>query len=215
MPTLRQTLSQLILGQTGGKNRVQIIELLKERAYNTNQLAEKLSLNYRTVKHHTDLLMKYNIIDTSKSSTYGHVFFLTSEMEKNLDYYNDVVKKLSEIAESPSFFKNIIEQMTDGIIIIDDTGKNLYWNKSAEEIFEYSRDEPVGNYITIFHDMDHFESMIRRIVKENELTDFRTKGISKSGKKLDLDVTIWDFKNEDNKIIGFCIVIRHVRGQKP
>jgi len=53
---LRQLLWYLIAGTRGGMNRARILEALHERPYNANQLSETLGLDYRTIRHHLELL---------------------------------------------------------------------------------------------------------------------------------------------------------------
>jgi two-component system response regulator HydG len=51
---------------------------------------------------------------------------------------------LAKIAKDPGFFLNVFETMREGMMIIDEDGRILYFNKAAEEITGYPRDEVLG-----------------------------------------------------------------------
>ncbi len=79
----------LITGSKGGENRARIILELKNRPYNANKLAEKLSLDYKTIRHHIDVLME-NAIIKSTGEKYGASYFLSDEMEENYDTFMEI-----------------------------------------------------------------------------------------------------------------------------
>jgi predicted transcriptional regulator len=145
MGTLKQTLSYLILGQKGGENRIQIINLLQERPYNLNQMSEILQLNYRTIKHHIDTLLKNDLVNSSHTGSYGEVYFLSPQMEGNTEILEDIIKKfytsnkLRDFTSSPKLFQNAMEQVNDVIIIINKEGQIFFWNESAEKLFGHKK----------------------------------------------------------------------------
>ena len=73
----------LIAGMKGGINRARIIHLLHQRPYNANQIAEKLGLDYKTTRHHLEVLEKNDIITASGGKKYGRMYFLSHLMEKH------------------------------------------------------------------------------------------------------------------------------------
>ncbi len=79
----------LIAGTRGGVNRARIMNLLHKRPYNANQLAELLKLDYKTVRHHLDYLMKHEVI-VQQGEGYGSVFYLSSEIEENFDSFREI-----------------------------------------------------------------------------------------------------------------------------
>ena len=83
----------LILGTRGGLNRAKIITKLKDQPYNTNQLAEELNVNYRTITHYITVLENSNVI-SSFGEKYGKMYFLSDEMKKNYTEFEEVWEQL-------------------------------------------------------------------------------------------------------------------------
>jgi DNA-binding transcriptional ArsR family regulator len=83
----------LLAGTRGGPNRARILAALRERPRNANQLAEALSLNYRTVLHHLELLIKHGLIATPAKDAYGAVYFLSATMERNLGLLERILQE--------------------------------------------------------------------------------------------------------------------------
>lgn len=80
-------------GTKGGLTRIKIIELLKERPYNSHQLCKELKVDYRTIIHHIKILVDNEFIH-SEGKKYGEVYFLTEMFEKEMDSFNEILKKL-------------------------------------------------------------------------------------------------------------------------
>jgi len=92
-PELRRLLWYLLAGTRGGENRIRIIELLHERPYNINQLAQILRLNYKAVEHHMNVLLKNNLVLT-KGEKYGVLYFLTPYFETHFDTFLEICNKI-------------------------------------------------------------------------------------------------------------------------
>ena len=216
MPTIKHALSYLILGQKGGKNRIQIIDLLKERPYNLNQMAEILSLNYRTVKHHVEQLRKNELISPSHTGGYGDVYFLTPDMERNIEIFNDISKKFSDSRKlidfhsSPKFLKSVLEQTHDAVIIINKEGQVHFWNISAEKLYGFPEKEIWGHTLQIFPDAELQENLIKKVTMGEQIVAYETRLRHKSGKDIFVNLTMDAIKDENDKIIGFSLLSRDI-----
>ncbi len=87
--TFKHLLLWLFTGTRGGPNRARIIDVLREEPMNTNQLRLTLGLDYRTVKHHLEVLEDNELI-YSMGSGYGSMFFLTQRIEEHLDEFDEI-----------------------------------------------------------------------------------------------------------------------------
>ena len=90
---MKYVLGWLIAGTRGGETRAKIIRILKETPQNANQLANTLGMDYRTIRHHLEVLEKNRII-TSAGDGYGTTYFLSQAMEENYPFFEEIVNKI-------------------------------------------------------------------------------------------------------------------------
>jgi DNA-binding transcriptional ArsR family regulator len=91
-PNAKRLLWFLFAGSRGGDNRMKIIDLLKERPYNINQLSESLGLDYKAIQHHILVLQKNNMI-TKMGEKYGVLYFISNYLEDNIEAFNEIKSK--------------------------------------------------------------------------------------------------------------------------
>ncbi|MWG35489.1 ArsR/SmtB family transcription factor [Halomarina oriensis] len=63
----------VLTGTRGGTNRARILRAIHDRPQNANRLAERLDLDYKTVRHHLDVLQDNGIV-TVGGEDYGAVY---------------------------------------------------------------------------------------------------------------------------------------------
>jgi DNA-binding transcriptional ArsR family regulator len=93
--SLKYLLGWLIAGTRGGPTRARLIEALKETPQNANQLAISLGMDYKTMRHHLEVLEKNKII-TSVGDRYGATYFLSQTMEDNYALFEEIVNKIGK-----------------------------------------------------------------------------------------------------------------------
>ena len=92
---LKYLLGWLIAGSRGGPMRARVIEVLRQTPQNANQLAAILGVDYKTIRHHVDLLEKNNMITSAGgSSGYGVTYFLSPALEDNYAVFEDIRKRM-------------------------------------------------------------------------------------------------------------------------
>ena len=93
--SMKYVLGWLIAGTRGGSSRARIIIALRESPQNANQLANIVGKDYRTVRHHLNVLEKNRIIMTA-GDKYAATYFLSPEMEENYPLFEEILKKVQE-----------------------------------------------------------------------------------------------------------------------
>ena len=76
MDPMKRLLFWLLEGTKGGPTRIRLLSILSKKPMNLRQLSIAAKLDYKTVEHHVDLLVKNSILENSGNG-YGQVYFIS------------------------------------------------------------------------------------------------------------------------------------------
>ncbi len=95
MKAVKRLLWWILVGSSGGLNRGHILNLLLEKPCNANELSIVLKLDYKTVRHHLEVLQKNHLIISSPGE-YGKVYFPSSMLEGNIELFIEIKGKIGK-----------------------------------------------------------------------------------------------------------------------
>ncbi len=95
---IKMLLWSIFAGSKGCINRVKIVLQLKKTPLNTNQLSERLGLDYKVIERHLEVLGKHELV-TKVGNRYGSTYFLSSLLESNLKLFDEVADKSKNCKE--------------------------------------------------------------------------------------------------------------------
>ncbi len=213
MMNLKQELSYLMLGQQGGENRIKILESIKERSYNLNQLSNELELNYRTIKHHIDILLEYDLI-VSSGEGYGDVYFISPKLEKNYTLLKEIERKLHTVSKSPELHEKIREQTRDGLILLDETKDVIFLNKRAMEITGYKDEELLGKNITEMLKSEIYNDLEQAVLTNDEIVKKNVDLEMKNGDHIFVLITMDYFHFDHENYKGFSLLLTDITTER-
>ena len=82
-------------GSRGGPNRARVVVAIKAQPMNANQIAANLGMDYKTVRHHLNVLVKNRML-ISAGEGYGEMYFVSPELEQNYDEFAMIWAKISQ-----------------------------------------------------------------------------------------------------------------------
>ena len=94
-PYSKRLLEFVFVGSKGGFSRTRIILILKKEPLNANQLAKRIGLDYKTIKHHVEVLEKKNLI-SRMGDKYSVIFFPSVFLEHNMLIFDELAVKWND-----------------------------------------------------------------------------------------------------------------------
>lgn len=115
------------------------------------------------------------------------------------------------------FYREIVESTEDAIIGKDLKATVKSWNRGAEKIYGYKKDEIIGKPLTTLmpHEKeDELEKIMEQVKQGKTIKHFETLRKHKNGNLLNMSVTISPIKNSDGEIIGASSIGRNITEKK-
>jgi PAS domain S-box-containing protein len=123
--------------------------------------------------------------------------------------------KQAEVAQAR--LAAIVESSHDAIVSKTLDGIILSWNSGAERLFGYTADEAVGRPITMIIPPDRLgeeREILRRIRRGDWIDHFETVRVAKSGRKLDISLTVSPIRDSAGRIVAASKVARDISDRK-
>ncbi len=108
--------------------------------------------------------------------------------------------KKEEIKEELALLSIAIDNANIGVILTEFNGTIFYVNRVVSEITEYSKEELLGkNYAILLKDKNALNNIVEEFKKGKKFWKKEIVGLSKTGKNIELEITIIPIFDEDNK----------------
>ncbi len=119
--------------------------------------------------------------------------------------------------ENQALLAAIVDTSDDTIISKTLQGMITSWNKAAERMFGYTKEEVLGKHISLLIPparLREEEVIIGNISKGNKVDHFETIRIAKNGREIPISLSVSPVKDSTGKIIGASKVARDITLQK-
>ncbi len=120
-------------------------------------------------------------------------------------------RRRSEAAQA--LLTAIVDSSEDAIVSKTLDGTITSWNAAAERMFEYSVDEAMDQPITMIipaERLDEETLILNRLRRGERIAHFETVRVAKSGKQVNISLTVSPVRNKHGEVIGASKIARDI-----
>jgi diguanylate cyclase (GGDEF)-like protein/PAS domain S-box-containing protein len=123
--------------------------------------------------------------------------------------------KMIKISERLRYLEDVLNFSPDIIICGDSNGRIVEFNRGAEKLLGYSREEVIGKPITnlYFNPHDRYK-IINILQRKGQVVDYETRLKNKSGRMIYISTSVAYLYNESGKLIGTIGIAKDIRRRK-
>jgi PAS domain S-box-containing protein len=122
-----------------------------------------------------------------------------------------------EVAQGKAYIENLVENAADVIICTDPQDQIQTWNRGAEILFGYTKDEVIGKHLSILlppERVHELEEMRTKVELSGALRDIEVQTKRKDGVIIYLSLSVSPIRDAEGKIVGFLRVAKDISEKK-
>jgi PAS domain S-box-containing protein len=122
-----------------------------------------------------------------------------------------------EITKGKAYIENLVENAADVIICTDLDDLILTWNRGAEVILGYSKEEVIGEHLSMllpperFHELEEMRATVQNY---GPLRDIEVRALRKDGVIIYLSLSMSPIRDAEGKIVSFLRVAKDISEKK-
>ena len=122
-----------------------------------------------------------------------------------------------EVSKGKAYIENLVENAADLIVSTNLDDHILTWNRGAEVLFGYRKDEVIGKHLSILLPPDRvheLEEMRAKVQISGALRDIEIRSKKKDGVLIYLSLSVSPIRDLEGKIVGFLRVAKDITEKK-
>ena len=119
--------------------------------------------------------------------------------------------------EARAFLASLVESSQDAIIGTTLEALTVSWNHGAEELYGYSAEEMIGNYVSVLYPPDHldeFAPLVEKVRQGKRINCYESVRVRKDGTRLDVSLTFSPVYDTTGRITGTVTIARDITERK-
>ena len=111
--------------------------------------------------------------------------------------------------QEKEYLDNLIQNSADAVVILDEHGRIVRWNKQAQEASGYSYQDVRGTHFSRFHaDGDQMDRMLSELRMKGSIQDYEIPLLAKNGREIPCSMSVSTIHDTENKLIGSINILR-------
>lgn len=189
---------------------------------------------FQTIKEISDAGIKFNIIFNLTGEPELELGELATLHDHGIEIINSVSSKLiydllydrhknhidketviKQLREQKAYFKNILDDSFDMIMVTDRRGVITEFNKGGENMLGFSQKEVIGRKASEFYiNPDERDDILEKLKKDKFVANYETVLIKKDGSPVDISLTISRIMDKNGDIIGTIGISKDITERK-